>query len=135
MKKLPNKPSELIHLALEDLEKAERSPKYKINMDDWHSPISSTRCEVCLAGAVMAGTMECDIGEFMGPSEFGQSRAKLSSLEYFRLGEVATALIKLGIKKPPQIQDNYKIISYQASHKKFKEDMMCLAFCLHGAGL
>lgn len=44
--------SGLIRLALADLRKCEQSPKYKINMDDWHVP--NSRCSVCLAGSVMA---------------------------------------------------------------------------------
>ena len=33
MNKLPDKPSELIRLALDDLEKAEKSPTYEVNAD------------------------------------------------------------------------------------------------------
>jgi hypothetical protein len=34
--KLPKKPSALLRLALADLEKAEKSPRVKINMGEWH---------------------------------------------------------------------------------------------------
>ena len=36
--KLPDKPSELILIALKDLRAAEASEKYDINMEDWHNP-------------------------------------------------------------------------------------------------
>lgn len=61
---LPDKPSELIRLALKDLRKTERQFwKYKIDMDIWHSGKTSTlsRCSVCLAGAVMAQTLKTPI--------------------------------------------------------------------------
>jgi hypothetical protein len=52
---LPNKPSELIRVALKDLEEAERDPHYEVEMCTWHRPSSTTGvCTVCLAGSVLA---------------------------------------------------------------------------------
>ena len=36
MKKLPEKKSELIRLALKNLQECEEDPKYKVNMARWH---------------------------------------------------------------------------------------------------
>lgn len=68
--RLPKKPSALILLALDDLAKAERSPRYRVDMGTYHGGSENlpqydpatckvTRpkaapCVVCLAGSVMA---------------------------------------------------------------------------------
>lgn len=57
MTQLPDKPSELIRLAVADLERAEASPDYIIDMGCWHEPIPNGLCAVCFAGAVIAGTL------------------------------------------------------------------------------
>lgn len=49
---LPNKPSELLTLALDDLQACHRSKKYNINMNIWYN--ENGACTVCLAGAVIA---------------------------------------------------------------------------------
>ena len=54
MKKLPNKPSELLKVALTDLELVEGDSKYRVDMRNWHTPQYDKTCEVCLAGSVMA---------------------------------------------------------------------------------
>lgn len=69
MKNLPNKASELIRLAIGDLEKAEASERYVIDMGNWHTPenlikgsLYSDKCAICLAGAVMAFSLDIDPG-------------------------------------------------------------------------
>ncbi len=48
-------PSVLLTEALDDLIRAERSPEYEIDMNDWHRPIDKgKRCAVCMAGAMLA---------------------------------------------------------------------------------
>lgn len=56
--KLPRRFSTLILHALKDLRKAERSPKYKVDMTNWHMP--NSHCSVCFAGAVMAFSLKLD---------------------------------------------------------------------------
>ena len=52
---LPDKPSELIRLALSDLEKCEGDSRYEVDMNEWHVPTQKGHvCYVCLAGSVMA---------------------------------------------------------------------------------
>ena len=59
MKKLPDKLSDLFTVALDDLERCIADPRYEINMRDWISLNTSTKkCEVCMAGAVMAKTLD-----------------------------------------------------------------------------
>ena len=53
--------SKVLEIALLDLEKIERSPKYIINMSTWYEN-SGEECNVCFAGCVMASTLaECPI--------------------------------------------------------------------------
>jgi hypothetical protein len=56
---LPDKPSALLAVALADLEKAERSRRYKIDMGTWHNPSANEKtCSVCLAGSIMAFSLK-----------------------------------------------------------------------------
>jgi hypothetical protein len=52
---LPDKLSELIRVAVKDLEACRADPAYVIDMFDWHLPRGGV-CHVCLAGAVFAKT-------------------------------------------------------------------------------
>ena len=66
---LPDKPSELIKLAIEDMRSLDRT-KYFPYYNDWHDANTTygtstadtkTNCRCCLAGAVMAGTLNLAI--------------------------------------------------------------------------
>jgi hypothetical protein len=64
MKKLPNKLSALLRLAVSDAQKCEADPRYELDMGRWHEPITwegndgKDRCAVCMAGAILAQTFE-----------------------------------------------------------------------------
>lgn len=131
MKRLPKKLSDLILLALEDLEAAERNPRFKIDMKDWfhvknatryrdgetrlnHSLTSETaQCTVCFAGAVMAGSLNGvekslnlrDEG-YMTPYDFGKNDRKLQALNSIRTGDVTQALEELGRARPKSFTDS-----------------------------
>lgn len=53
---LPKKLSDLIEVALADLDACESDERYEINMHVWHD-VKGDKCSVCLAGAVMAKTL------------------------------------------------------------------------------
>ena len=93
--KLPEKPSELILIALKDLKSAEESKKYEIEMGDWHNPPIPNiygdidkKCEVCFAGSVMAFSLEGDINRHYEPKDFPGEEGKLNALDCFRLGQI-----------------------------------------------
>ena len=94
--KLPDKPSELILIALKDLRAAEASEKYDINMEDWHNPPVPNiygdgdidKCAVCLAGSVMAFSLEGDINRHYEPKDFPGEEGKLRALDAFRFGQI-----------------------------------------------
>ena len=100
--KLPDKPSDLIHVALHDLKLAEESEKYEIDMGTWHTGFEEIEneegvleeepCQVCFAGAVMAFSLEGVINRQYKPNKFPEEEGKLSSLNTFRLGEIHRGL-------------------------------------------
>ena len=57
---LPNKLSDLLELAMKDVRAIEEDPRYRLDMSHWHMPSIETPgvCLVCMAGAVMANTLE-----------------------------------------------------------------------------
>ncbi len=102
MKNLPNKPSALIRVALTDLALCKADPHYVINMGVYHEPninIRSTRpsCTVCLAGAVMAKTLDADIDTYYLPEylicrRHGNTSRQLHALDHFRTGRIKSGL-------------------------------------------
>lgn len=98
--KLPNKPSELCRVALNDLAKCRKDPRYVIDMMHWHLPVDENYCAVCLAGSVMAQTFNAPINQEFRPNQFGVDRYKLLALNEFREGMIAFGLRELQIELP-----------------------------------
>jgi hypothetical protein len=61
--KLPDKLSELIRVAVQDMEACRIDPRYKLDMSVWHIPRDGI-CRVCMAGAVLAKT--CGYPKYYG---------------------------------------------------------------------
>lgn len=151
MKELPHKPSDLITVALADLEKAEASKKYRINMRDWHRPKDDGICEVCLAGTVMAFSLESNPDSKLTPSTITNTSTKesskltrqLSALDWLRQGDISDAFSEL------EYSDEYNsdlydydngeefdrdIVDYSDDPTRFKKEMRLLAADLKKAG-
>lgn len=106
MKTLPDKPSELLKLAMHDLELCEQDEKYEINMIIWHS-FFANKCYVCMAGAVMAKSLKCEYRDIY-PSNFNnQTENKLDIINNLRVGDFGIALKSLGIELPSSIPPTY----------------------------
>lgn len=140
MSQLPDKPSELIRLALSDLEKCEADPRYSIDMERWHKPNGT--CAVCLAGAVMAQTCGVPVDNDVSPhSCMGGDTKKLMALDDFRVGFVDSAVGKLGHILPHNFQlddqdEGYRDMPlYEDDQAAFKADMRKLADDLEQVGL
>jgi hypothetical protein len=91
---LPGNLSGLISLAVKDSRKAQKSKKYRLNMRILHEPTVKGKCEVCMAGAVLAFTMKvpfnrCIVG-FVDTSE--QSSNKFRAIDHARMGYLNSAL-------------------------------------------
>lgn len=90
---LPDKLSELIRVALIDLEKCENDPRYFIDMQEWHHFIAGVFCQVCLAGAVAAQTIGIDIKDSLVVGvENRRDHQKLMALDGIRAGDYSWAL-------------------------------------------
>lgn len=81
-------PSQLLELALRDLEAVEQLPDYCVDMSCWHTRKTARHpCLVCLAGSVMANTLGMPLDESAGPGAFSErTRHYLEALEDFRCG-------------------------------------------------
>lgn len=105
MTDLPDSKRQLLHLALDDLEKCEADPRYEIDMGEWHSATSKV-CLVCLAGSVMAKSLECKPSEFLAPSDTNERR-KLAWLDnvrtYFILPEGLEELDRVSYRQNPTL--------------------------------
>jgi len=132
---LPDKPSDLISVALSDLRKVEEDEIYEVNMDVWHET-SGRGCIVCLAGAVMAMTLYVPRSESIpNPRVFGHGIFDaLSALDMFRVGEVDLGFYLLGIPRPPHIPKKVTIPEYAHCREAFHAAMAEMAKQLKKAG-
>jgi len=137
MKRLPNKPSALIKVALADLYLAEKNSRFKIDMNTWHDPDSNARCCVCLAGVIMATSEESKGGTVdLVPSSFPPEIAdKLRALEEFRTGDVEAGLFLMNLELPEGMNAHRSIMGYRGDPLRFKKHMRQLAYDLEKKGL
>lgn len=133
--KLPDKPSALIRLALRDLEKCERSPKYKVEMAYWHDP--NGKCKVCLAGSVMAKSLGVGPNQQLHPQDLedADTQRKLFALNAFRVGGIHGGLEEMGIKRPITLPMTVPREFYKENSTKFKVFMRGVATMLAKEGL
>lgn len=111
---LPDKPSDLLAVALNDLEACSQDSNYRINFETWHKPLKPKDssqfvtddtpqvCQVGFAGSVMAKTLQCDASlriEAGDTSVFHKDTIKkLLALDELRKGYVRVALQRMGAK-------------------------------------
>lgn len=116
--KLPDLPSELILLALKDLEVIENSDDYEVDMLNWHM-FDGDKCLVCLAGAVMVNTLNHDINTDSYPDIFNKDTCdKLYALDEFRKGHINIALDSMS----SATEVSYPNIAYTTNHVQYKDD-------------
>ena len=91
--KPPTKLSDLIDLAVRDGERLDPNV-YVPNAGVWHEPAQDEReqCYVCLAGAVIAGTLGANPAQEVRPSEFPKWNTALVALDHARKGDYAYAI-------------------------------------------
>jgi hypothetical protein len=132
---LPDKASDLIEIALEDLEKIEKDPRYRIDMNKWHEPYQGPDgrpvCLVCFAGGVMASRLGIKPTEWACTT--GPEAGKLDALDCFRNGDIESAYECLE-RENPLPDDDVTITPYCHYPEDFKSDMRNLAAQLRAAG-
>lgn len=139
---LPDKPSELIRLALGDLRKIEGTPGYVVDMAAWYDR-TRTECHVCLAGAVMASRFEIPSNSYLvTPVDFPENiRSKMVALNAFRQNEIEGGCYYLGIGDEylDRVSENdgpIKVEDYTPETKEqFHADMQAMADFLETKGL
>lgn len=92
---LPSKLSELIVLAVKNLNKVEKMPDYAIDMSTWHDKRTylEDKCCVCFAGSVMACELNVDKELYLSPRYFNESlKWKFASLDAIRKYCIAESL-------------------------------------------
>lgn len=111
-KKLPKKLSDLIEVALHDLEACEKSDEYTVDMGRWHYPSPDSPCEVCLAGSVMAQTLGTKTSRIACPGDFGGDvQQALHALDEVRHGPI-------GLPKALRMIDGGFVDAYDDLTKK-----------------
>jgi hypothetical protein len=114
-KSLPDKPSELLMVAMEDLEKIETMEKIKINMSSWVD-----NCEVCHAGAVMINSLGVDAEKCWAPFQLSSpdlkgkrsASEKLNAINDIREGNIFGFFECLGIENPWINEDDDEEIDF-----------------------
>lgn len=137
---LPDKPSELIRLALSDLKKVEAaSDDYIVDMGEWHSSDyeCSGKCAVCFAGSVISQTLHISPRSDVGPSSFDRDTcSKLSALNEFRNGRLMDGISMMMLDKEfrGDICEIYpKVVKYNSRNPlPFHEYMNKIATYLEG---
>lgn len=135
MNTLPDKPSELIRVAIKDLQACRLDSKYIIRMDNtWHDGEFEDVCSICLAGAVMAKTFGLSPYSNLSPSYFRISGEdnKLYSLDAFRGGDVKGGMLRLNI--PYNSKMDRTITDYSKNPDQFIEDMLKMSDDLEKEG-
>lgn len=132
MSVLPEKLSALIRVAVADLEKVESDRQYKVKMSSWHCPVAG-RCEVCLAGAVMAMSLGAPVGASCLPNGFEDEDRGLRALDYVRQGYVSVTLGVLGVAWPKMWYED--VTPYKVSGPEFKTQLLGIATKLEVKGL
>lgn len=131
---LPDKPSELLRVAMRDLELVEADPRYKVNMSAWHGKRSDQRCHVCLAGAMLAKSCGFPIHWFWTHAPQSVT-TKMSVINFLRMGEVAAALQMARFARPVEVAPVTEIIPYDKDPEAFKSQLLALAGYLELSGL
>lgn len=89
---LPDKLSDLLWLAISDLRACAGDDNYRIAMCNWHVSFSDA-CYVCMAGSIMANSLQCDIQRNFAPDNFTlDTRAKLYAVNCMRKGNFSYCL-------------------------------------------
>lgn len=134
-KDLPDALSELLTLALNDLEIIECDPGYRVRMWTYHDPMGTGECVVCLAGCVMArGGVPHD--EYATPSNFGSRiNTKLRALDALRMGHVNQAVVLMGPGLLAAYIENVDIVEYTDNPTLFKQQLRDLVVTLAKEGL
>lgn len=119
--RLPNKPSALITMALDDLNKVERMDGYVVNMGAWHQKFHDSTCNVCFAGAVISRSLKGARDSYLEPCMYDDdTKGKLYALDNFRQGICGEAFEGMGLPFSKGTPFERDIPEYHEERRKFK---------------
>ena len=130
--------SDLLEIAQHDLKQIEKDDKYSVYMGTWHHP-GIKRCSVCMAGAVMAVSLETPHDTKVFPfdrSHFSLwSWCKLEAINHARSGDISDALLALNISSTVPKGFDRSLIPYMESRTDFHISIKVLIKDLRAEGL
>lgn len=93
---LPEKLSELLELALADLEVVKALPGYHINMQTYYRRSDDDSCQVCLAGACMVN-QGLVVDWLTSSDRYREIRPKMFAISHAVFGSIGDAVNDLGV--------------------------------------
>ena len=137
---LPRKAWKLLRIAISDFKKISKRKDYVISMLQWHNPHKNgkTKCHVCLAGTVIAGTLQIPKETYVGPHNLPKGVAKkIIALDYLRVGSIGMGLDTLDIewRLNQNVPRHKHVTSYSDDSKKFIKDLTAIADLLEKENL
>lgn len=136
MTALPDKLSELMVLALEDLAKVERDPEYIVKMSTWHDNSDSGQCAVCFAGSVMAMSLDAGRSTYKSRELWdGINDRKFYALNRVRAGNIGGALKALGFRAPWDLSERKVPYYNKDTACAWRREMINIAADLAARGL
>jgi hypothetical protein len=117
---LPDLPSDLLSMALQDLCAVEQSTQeYAIDMTKWHVPGRGV-CYVCLAGALLTRFLEMDELVHHPQGRFDDvTFQKLGAVDLFRCGSLRSGVRFMGLPVPPGLCD-MEVTAYDEDPSSFR---------------
>lgn len=139
---LPNMPSELIRLAINDLMTFELNESFEIRMEKWIEYLRETDiCTISMEGAVMVETLGCNYKnqiDHLKDLPVIESN-KIMAINDIRQGDLEVAAIRLSVDKNQQktnrVMKKWWPISYKHNKERFKDNMLKLASLYEREGL
>ncbi len=123
--------SRALEMALEDLALVDKDPSYTVYMSTWHSPMGDDQCAVCLAGSVMAKSLDApkdkrvDFSTYYDTATNNRVTRRLLALNCLRVGAIGDALEHMGEKRPSGLPSEMRSVapSYTNGREVFRSDM------------
>lgn len=126
MTDLPRHPGDLLRLAIKDLQLCQRSQGYKIDMAIWHRLQPDGLCHVCLAGAVVAKSLQQPIGAYEQNIGLHNTMC-MFAIDHFRKGRVYAGLQSLSLGCPSHYPFKVDVPDYDKNRRGFFRALRTLA--------
>ncbi len=141
--RLPEKISDLINMAIDDIEAIEKMENYVIDMGTWHETTKFDdgveKCAVCMAGAVMVNTLKANYDQTIFPLSYAgndpYTAQRLMALNSFRIGDLEGGWNDIHENEdgdndcvwPDGLEEDVEVDQYDVNPELFKEQMRNIA--------